>query len=57
MSLISLFLVLHMYTITLQNKGGVRTKTTIEARSNTEAKRLANQLYKNQIVISVVLKK
>jgi len=57
MNFISLLLVLHVYIITLQSKGGVRTKTTIEARSNVEAKRLAKQVYKNQTIISVVLKK
>lgn len=55
--LISLILVLHTYIVTLQSKGGVRTTTTVEAKSLTEAKKLSKTLYKDQKVISVKLKK
>lgn len=55
--LLSLILVLHTYIVTLQSKGGVRTTTTVEAKSLTEAKKLSKSLYKDQKVISVKLKK
>jgi hypothetical protein len=48
---------MHLYVVTLQNKGGVRTKTTIEAETQHKAKQLAKTMYKDQKVISVVLKK
>jgi|LakMenE18May11ns_1017448.scaffolds.fasta_scaffold5264706_2 hypothetical protein len=56
-NLLILFLAMHLYVVTLQNKGGVRTKTTIEAETQHKAKQLAKTMYKDQKVISVVLKK
>jgi len=56
-NLLILFLAIHLYVVTLQTKGGVRTKTTIEAETQYKAKQLAKTMYKDQKVISVVLKK
>lgn len=57
MKALLLFLALNIYIVTLQTKGGVRTKTTIEAQSLHEAKQLAKEMYKDKIVVSVTLKK
>ena len=56
-SLLTVFLAMKLFTVSLQTKGGVRTKTTIEADTQYKAKQLAKTLYKDQKVISVILKK
>jgi len=56
-SLLTIFLAMKLFTVSLQTKRGVRTKTTIEADTQYKAKQLAKTLYKDQKVISVILKK
>ena len=55
-NLLILFLTMHLYVVTIQTKGGVQTKTTIESDTQYKAKQLAKTMYKDQKVISVVLK-
>jgi len=56
-SLLVLLLAMHLYVVTLQTKGGVRIKTTIEAETQYKAKQLAKTMFKDQKIISVILKK
>ena len=47
---------LNWFIVTIQTKGGVRTKTTIQATNQHQAKQLSKQLYKNYTIISVTKK-
>ena len=54
MKFLLLLLAFNWYTVTIQSKGGVRVKTTLQAQTQYQATQLAKQLYKDKIVISVV---
>lgn len=57
MKLLLLLSLLNWYTVTIQTKGGVRFKTTVQAASQYQAKQMVKEIYKEKIIISVVQNK